>query len=285
MKISIVIPTLDRPLKLNSCLKSLFFAINKNKVIDLEILVIDQSDDSQTKNLCSNYVVNYFHNNIKGLSKARNVGILNSKGEYILFLDDDIEVSSDYFHELFNMIKNNKEVDAFTGKLINKDETSTYSRYQNIKSTWINKNSFHVVLSSGTGIKRSYFEDVGKFDENFGIGEFYGGGEEADLIFRGLKKNKKIFFNSNLISYHPAEISSLNFSVRRFKRGFRYGKGRGALLKKHKDFLNLSSIINNFYMPFLGFFYNILFIKFDFALESLGSFFGRIFGFARYKNK
>ena len=83
MKISIVIPTLDRPLKLNSCLKSLFLAINKNKVIDLEILVIDQSDDSQTKNLCSNYVVNYFHNNIKGLSKARNVGILNSKGEYI----------------------------------------------------------------------------------------------------------------------------------------------------------------------------------------------------------
>ena len=85
MKISIIIPTINRPHELLSCLKSLFDSSKDNKDLILEILVIDQSKNFETKNLCSNFKVKYFHTEIKGLSKARNLGIKNSNGEYFIF--------------------------------------------------------------------------------------------------------------------------------------------------------------------------------------------------------
>ena len=273
MKISIIIPTINRPHELLSCLKSLFDSSKDNKDLILEILVIDQSKNFETKNLCSNFKVKYFHTEIKGLSKARNLGIKNSNGEYLLFLDDDIEVSKNYFFELHQMLSIYSQADAFTGKLINKNKTTSYSRYQNKESMWIDVASFHMVLSSGTGIKKSYYDDIGPFDERLGLGEFYGGSEEADFILRGLKKGKKIFFNENLISFHPEEKSSFFFSIDRLKRGFSYGKGRGALLKKNKDIIGQRIFVSNLIYPFLGALLNIFKLRFNLCSENVGSFF------------
>ena len=46
------------------------------------------------------------------------------------------------------------------------------------------------------------FDSIGFFDEKFGLGAFYGGSEEADLIIRGINNNKKFIHDSNLIIYH-----------------------------------------------------------------------------------
>ena len=89
LKASVIIPTLDRePIALET-LKLL-----KQEIDDsIECIIVDQSDTpskllKEFKSELNNY--NYIHLTEKGLPNARNVGIENSNGEIIIFIDDDV---------------------------------------------------------------------------------------------------------------------------------------------------------------------------------------------------
>ncbi len=287
MNISIIIPTLNRSQKIKNLLDSVKSAIELesdsiNKII-LTTIVVDQSEDDKTRHVCENYKIKFIKSTKKGLSLSRNIGIDASSFDYLIFFDDDVVIAKNYFLELFYMLSTKEYLDSFTGKILTVEKEIPYSRYQQSLSKWLNLNSFDQVLSSGTGFSSNYIKDVGKFDECFGLGSVYGGSEEGDLIIRGLINKKRIFYNSSLISYHPEEKGSLSFSWNRFRRGFNYGKGRGALIKKHIKFLNHLIIIKNFGNPLLGFLYNLLGLNLNLSCENLGSFFGRIYGYKKYK--
>ncbi len=89
-EISIIIPYYNDNLDfVNSCLKSIKFQFYKN----IEILIIDdfskvESVNKLKKIIPSNArVISHLKN--KGLSAARNTGLKNAQGDYILFLDAD----------------------------------------------------------------------------------------------------------------------------------------------------------------------------------------------------
>ena len=181
------------------------------------------------------------------------------------------------------MFEKYKNFDSFTGKILTLEKNKPYSRLQNNLPKWLDIHSFDQVLSSGTGFSSSYIDEIGKFDERFGLGSLYGGSEEGDIILRGLNNKKRIIYNPDLISYHPEEKGEFKFSLSRFKRGFSYGKGRGALIKKHQESLKLIITIKNFLNPILGFLYNLLKLNLNLSSENLGSFFGRINGYFLFK--
>ena len=90
MKISIVIPVYNVEKYLRECLDSVIVQSYRNKEV---ILVNDGSTDNSIE-ICEEYDMKYpfiklINKKNGGLSDARNVGILNSTGEYILFLDSD----------------------------------------------------------------------------------------------------------------------------------------------------------------------------------------------------
>ena len=287
MNISIIIPTFNRSQKIKGLLDSIKNAIElENGLINkmkLTTIVVDQSENNETKEVCKNYKIKFIKSAKKGLSLSRNIGIDASSFDYLIFFDDDVVIAKNYFLELFTMLSKNKYLDAFTGKILTIEKKIPYSRYQKNLSKWLSLNTFDQVLSSGTGFSSDYINEIGKFDECFGIGSVYGGSEEGDLIIRGLINKKRIFYNSNLISYHPEEKSNLSFSLSRFNRGFNYGKGRGALVKKHIKFLSFAIVIKNFINPLLGFLYNLFKLRINLSCENMGSFFGRIYGYKKYK--
>ena len=104
--ISIVLPVYNVENYLERCLKTVIAQTYKNIEI---ILVNDGSTDGSLK-ICEKY--RFADSRIKivnkengGLSDARNVGIRNSNGEYITFIDSDDTVESDYVEYLYNLIK------------------------------------------------------------------------------------------------------------------------------------------------------------------------------------
>jgi len=116
---SIIIPVYNVAQYLEFCLNSVI-----NQVFtDYECILIDDGSTDESPNICDNYSlkdnrIKVIHKKNGGLSDARNTGILNSTGEYIVLLDSDDSLSS--IDSLLNLsiIINKTNVDViFNSKL------------------------------------------------------------------------------------------------------------------------------------------------------------------------
>lgn len=92
--VSIVIPTKNR----SNDLKSLIDTIARQSYQQCEIVIVDDSSDESSEQLVESYrpsferkgcAIKYKRGNNEGSAQARNSGISNSNGEFVLFLDDD----------------------------------------------------------------------------------------------------------------------------------------------------------------------------------------------------
>ena len=72
LKTSVIIPTLNRKSDLEKTLAS----ISECGILPFEIIIIDQSDNNETKKLCNNFNelnIRYFYTDIKSPALARNI--------------------------------------------------------------------------------------------------------------------------------------------------------------------------------------------------------------------
>lgn len=102
-KFSIIIPNYNKAKYIKKCLESIFNQnIEKEKY---EVIVIDDGSNDESLMIIEEYPVKLFHTDRKGAGGARNVGIDNSNGEYIIFIDsDDYLTNNNVLTELDNMI-------------------------------------------------------------------------------------------------------------------------------------------------------------------------------------
>lgn len=106
MKISVIIPTFKPGDYLWDCLDSLLSQTMSKT--DFEVLLVLNGPEEPFKAGILDYIGNHSDNiNIKflysskpGVSNARNLGLENSSGKYIAFLDDDDVISPSYLEEL-----------------------------------------------------------------------------------------------------------------------------------------------------------------------------------------
>jgi len=99
--VSVAIPTKDRPSMLADSIRS----VERQYLpswMRLEVVVIDNSIDGSAREVCDEYgtLVRYFHCPIAGLSNARNQALCKSRGELIVFLDDDEVAEPTWLSEL-----------------------------------------------------------------------------------------------------------------------------------------------------------------------------------------
>ncbi|MBR6308415.1 MAG: glycosyltransferase [Lachnospiraceae bacterium] len=134
--VSIIVPVYNVSEYLDRCLKSLTGQTYR----DVEIIVVDDgsTDDSGMK--CDRWAtgdnrIKVIHQSNRGLSGARNTGLDVSKGEYILFVDSDDYVDSEYVSKLYNNVMCNRADIAIcnylfvneAGTEINNDNYSQYT--------------------------------------------------------------------------------------------------------------------------------------------------------------
>jgi GT2 family glycosyltransferase len=111
---SIVIPTRDRPSYLEVALASLAPAAAREGA---EILVVDDAGESSAlRELTERFGARYEpHPSPLGLNVARNTGVERSKGDLVVFVDDDIRASDPWLGALLRAARERPEIDVFTG--------------------------------------------------------------------------------------------------------------------------------------------------------------------------
>lgn len=101
MKFSIIIPVYNSEAFLHKCIDSIVL----QPFTDYELILVDDGSTDESLSICRNYEHDYPQVRViaqqnGGPSAARNAGLQEAQGEYILFVDSDDWVTSDYFAQL-----------------------------------------------------------------------------------------------------------------------------------------------------------------------------------------
>lgn len=125
-KISIIVPVYNGEHYINR----LFNCINIQTYQNFEVLFIDDGSTDQSseilKSICDNKKYFYFRQSNKGVSAARNLGIKESTGNYICFIDVDDGISECFLEYLLNRVDGANDKIAFcdlTDRKVSVNET------------------------------------------------------------------------------------------------------------------------------------------------------------------
>lgn len=113
--ISVIIPLYNMEKYISDALNSVITQTYKN----WEIIIIDDASKDNSPLIAKNFECNNIKliclNEHKGPAYSRNIGIKNSKGRYITFLDADDIWKKEKLEKQLNFLKNNNYVFTFTG--------------------------------------------------------------------------------------------------------------------------------------------------------------------------
>lgn len=101
-KISIIIPIYNVEKYLPACVESILQQTYKN----LEVILVDDGSPDRCPAICDELAqkddrIRVIHQKNKGLSGARNTGIDNAQGDYLIFVDSDDTVEQTLVEELY----------------------------------------------------------------------------------------------------------------------------------------------------------------------------------------
>ena len=127
--VSIIIPIYNVEPYILCCLQSV---ANQTLTEGVECILVDDCGKDKSISLAEEFVNRYtgdiffkivHHDHNKGLSAARNTGILTARGKYVYFLDSDDSISTDCIDGFCGIIKEHPEVDLVQGLI---DQNSPY---------------------------------------------------------------------------------------------------------------------------------------------------------------
>lgn len=131
---TIIIPTFNRAKLLGNAINSVL----EQAYTDWELIIIDDGSTDNTRQVVQSFInrhnnIQYFYQENKERSVARNLGIQQSKGQYLCFLDDDDYFLPNHLQVLQEaIIAQKKPVAIFrTGMITKEGEKRTHSPFYN----------------------------------------------------------------------------------------------------------------------------------------------------------
>lgn len=209
--ISIIVCTYNRDKYLYGALQCI--AANGFSADSYEIILVNNNSTDNTEKECIRFQSDYpevnfryFLETAQGLSFARNRGIKESRGEILLFLDDDSFVQKDYLVNIVRNLEDYPDADAFGGKIIPLFESDVTPEWlAKWNKSWISAidlgNRVRLFkkgkypIGANMGIRRSCIEAVGDFNTKLGRSrKNLMGGEEKDIFNRIRNQGRKIYY-------------------------------------------------------------------------------------------
>ncbi len=266
IKLSIIIPVFNE----RNFLQRLFEQVKKefNKSNTEVIFVDDGSTDGSTeiiKKIIEQESYNFSLRHIKlhinsGKGKAIQTGIKNSKGEYILLQDADLELDIKDAKEMYEMITNNNEIKCIFGSRYLSGKLKKNNYFLNSLVAKLNSLIFNIFFSQSLSdvhcglkiIHRSVVKKIHLSVNDFGIeidlasqivrNNFYIYEYGISYYFRTKKEGKKITWLDGILSFYylfkvrfidnpfETKLSTLYSSIYMSYVGSYFGMGLGNTL-------------------------------------------------------
>lgn len=233
IKISLVVATLGR----TSELERLFRSLSEQGRSDFEVILVDQNPGNQLQDLTEKewpFEVNWIRKpDIRGLSRARNIGWRVARGDLIIFPDDDCWYPPWLLSRGDDLLFN-KQADILTGRAADEQGHDINGRYAQ-SPHWITRAN---VWISGIEwvmlFKKASLIAVEGFDEDVGVGAStpWQACEGQEILLRAHDKGLKCYFDPQFYGYHPRFEHIAPKAMQ--AKGRAYGRGLGYVLRLHQ---------------------------------------------------
>lgn len=180
MIISIIIPTYNE----EDYLPNLLDSIKRQNFDGYEVIVADANSTDRTREIAESYGCIVVDGGLPAV--GRNNGARVAKGEYLLFLDSDLELTDDYLRNVLYEFRMEHLGIAITKMkpLSNKIEDKIFHDFANYFMIGVEKIKPHGAGCYGIITKKSLHDECGGFDESLTFGE------DTDYIERLAEKER-----------------------------------------------------------------------------------------------
>lgn len=235
--LSLIICTYNRDKYLYGALQRI--AENGYPVDAYEIVLVNNMSTDNTESECQRFQndypgidFRYFLETQQGLSFARNRGIQESRGDTLVFLDDDSYIQPNYLINLQHQLEVCPDADAFGGKIDPVFESGEAPK-------WLSKWNYSWVsaidmgdnvcqfkgkafpIGANMGIKKAMLSKIGVFNTELGRSKKnLMGGEEKDLFERIRQQGGNIYYFPDVAVQHviPPSRTTIDY-VKRLGEG------------------------------------------------------------------
>ena len=233
MKFSFIIGTLNRSHELKYCIESLL----AQDYQDFEIIIVDQSDNDKTEDLTKVFnskQIKYYRVGFHGLSKARNYALERCSGDFVCLTDDDAYYSKDYLSALKKHFEDNPN-SIISGYMWNAVENIDFIDYSKLKidRSLSTRQIIRNCPSPAITFPKKIVDEIGMFDEDFGVGAKYGAGEETDFLLRAFWHGYNTIYYRDIKVDHPHKDALIfKDESSEERKEYNYSFGIGAMYRK-----------------------------------------------------
>jgi len=196
MDFSVIIPIYNAASYLDECLQSVLGQSHT----DFELLLINDGSTDASLEICNKFAqldkrVQVHHQENKGQGSARNLGLREAKGNYILFVDSDDAIAEDTLELNYKILENNPKIECLQFPIymkygtpdayLKKEEEQLYEASKsNIKNLLLVDNVISWIVCDKIfkkeSIDRMFFREDIKYEDNYfmmqyiqGLNNFY----------------------------------------------------------------------------------------------------------------
>ena len=176
-KFSIIVPVYNTEKYLKRCLDS----IKSQSFKDYEVIIVNDGSTDNSSDIISKYPYKIINQENQGLSMARNNGVKEALGEYLIFLDSDDYIEKDLLKEIAASSLNQPDLIRFqtkevydTGEIKDYKETpftnkSGEEAFKLISKYHFVENAWAYAIKKDYYLKEKYSFKKGAYHEDFGL--------------------------------------------------------------------------------------------------------------------
>lgn len=233
MRFSLVVATLGRKEELGRLLASL----RAQSFTDFEVILVDQNPTGRLEDLVSEASRSLTLRHLRcdpGLSRARNAGLEEARGEIVAFPDDDCRYTEDLLGDVDAFFRTHPDISGLSGAPVSAAGERTSGRFARRGGPVDRFNVWTRAISCCLFFRRDAVESVAGFDPDLGLGSAtgFGSAEETDYTLRVLAAGHRVRYEPDVARViHEDPVPDHDAAA--LERGRRYGAGMGRVLRLH----------------------------------------------------
>src|ERR1700678_1443240 len=215
--VSVIIPTHNRPTRINKCLDALLTQTPSRKV---EILVVNDGSTDDTPNVVARYSgVSLIHQLNAGPAAARNRGALAAQGSIILFTDDDCVPTPQWVEEMIEPFQDPKVVGTKgVYRTLQKSLVARFvqTEYEDRYRLMASLSRIDFIDTYSAAFRRDRFLEMNGYDTSFPLAC----AEDVELSYRMSARGWKMKFAPRAMVYHTHPDTLSWYLKKKYKFAF-----------------------------------------------------------------